>query len=428
MITYLRVQNFKSWTDSREVKLAPLTGFFGTNSAGKSSLLQMLLLLKLTVGRNEALFFGDENSFVNLGNFQEVIHGHQSDSELYFGIKCKLSHSSPNLLSTPFQTIHFAFDTVIRENEGNLITKRFQYTSLSSDTKIVWENNSLFNRDQNLTPILVQNCYGLPSSENSSDVPKALTAFSSAFEELFSHVYYLGPSRVYPKRHYHWAGTHPKELSVSGDKAIDALLSARVRQLKTSNKEDGVPIENRISEWLQKMELAHSFWIGPGSSLDGNDYEMRIQKSSDSVKVPLTNIGYGVTQFLPVLLLCYYVPMGSTLILEEPSTHLHPKAQADIADILIEVITERKLQILVESHSEHLLNRLQRRIAEERISVDKTALYFCRNDEGVSNIQQLEMDEFGNIANWPQNFFGDEMGDLFAMTKAQRERQKRAEG
>ena len=102
--------------------------------------------------------------------------------------------------------------------------------------------------------------------------------------------------------------------------------------------------------------------------------------------------------------------------------------QSQLADLLIEVITERNLQILVESHSEHLLNRLQRRIAEEKISVDKTALYFCRNDDGVSEIDRLDIDEFGNISNWPENFFGDEMGDLFAMTKAQRERQKRAEG
>ena len=59
---------------------------------------------------------------------------------------------------------------------------------------------------------------------------------------------------------------------------------------------------------------------------------------------------------------------------------------------------------------------------------DHTALYFCRNDEGVSTIERLEMDELGNIKNWPPNFFGNEMGDLFAMTKAQRERHKRAEG
>ena len=157
------------------------------------------------------------------------------------------------------------------------------------------------------------------------------------------------------------------------------------------------------------------------------EYEVRIQKTSSSPPVTLVDMGYGLGQFLPVLVLCYYAPEGSTLILEQPGIHLHPKVQSQLADLLIEVVIKRNLQILVESHSEHLLNRLQRRVAEERITADQTALYFCQNDDGVSNIDRLKMDEFGNITNWPENFFGDEMGDLFAMTKAQRERQKKAQ-
>ena len=158
------------------------------------------------------------------------------------------------------------------------------------------------------------------------------------------------------------------------------------------------------------------------SSLDDKNYEVRIQKSLNSTEVTLADLGHGVADLFPLLVHCYYVPVGSTLILEQPGIHLHPKAQADLADLLIEVITERNLQILIESHSEHLLTRLQRRIAEEQISTDQTALYFCRNDKGVSEIERLEMDDFGNIKNWPENFFGEVMSDMFAMTDAQRER------
>ena len=418
MITHIRMKNFKSWKDSGEVKLAPLTGFFGTNSSGKSSLLQMLLLLKQTVRREEVLFFGDENSLVNLGSFREVIHGHELEVGLYFEITGKLTDPFPNVLRTPFQTMHFNFDTTIRKNERDLITERFRYGSLSSNTKIVWENNNLSNGGQNLTPIFIQNCYGLPSSEN-SDVSKDLTAFSSAFEELFSHVYYLGPTRVHPQRHYHWEGTHPKELSVWGDKAIDALLSARLRQLKTSNKETGMPIEEKISEWLQKMDLAHSFSLGLSGSLEDNNYEVRIQKSPNSAQVTLADMGHGLADLLPLLVHCYYVPEGSTLILEQPGVHLHPMAQAQLADLFLDVIAERNLQILVESHSEYLLTRLQRRIAEKKIAEDKMALYFCRNNDGASTIEQLEVNESGDIKNWPENFFGDVMGDMFAMTDTQ---------
>ncbi len=428
MITHIRMKNFKSWRDSDIVKLAPLTGFFGTNSSGKSSLLQMLLLLKQTVGKDKVLFFGDENSLVNLGNFREVIHGHELGNELYLGLSCKLSHTvSYNFVTAQWQMLYFSFHTVVQEVKGNQVIKDFRYKSLNSSATVIWEDNNLFVNDRNSIPIQVQNCYGLPSSEN-SDIPEVLTGFTSVFEELFSHVYYLGPTRVHPQRSYHWEGTHPKEIDSWGNKAIDALLSARVRQLKSSNKEDGVPIEDRISEWLQRMELAHSFFLGATGSLTDNNYEIRIRKSETSAEVTLTDMGYGVSDLFPLLVHCYYVPEGSTLILKQPGIHLHPKAQADLADLLIEVIKERNLQILIESHSEHLLNRLQRRVAEEKIAADQTALYFCRYIDGASKIDELDMDEFGNITNWPEKFFGDEMGDLFAMTKAQRERQKRTEG
>ncbi|MDE0683820.1 MAG: DUF3696 domain-containing protein, partial [Candidatus Poribacteria bacterium] len=152
------------------------------------------------------------------------------------------------------------------------------------------------------------------------------------------------------------------------------------------------------------------------------------QKSSDSAEVTLADMGYGLSQFLPVLVHCYYAPEGSTLILEQPGVHLHPKAQADLADLLIEVITERNLQILIESHSEHLLTRLQLGIAEQKIASDQTALYFCENDNGVSNIKSLDVDELGNIKNWPKNFFGNVRGDLVKMTREQMKRQKKAEG
>ena len=71
-------------------------------------------------------------------------------------------------------------------------------------------------------------------------------------------------------------------------------------------------------------------------------------------------------------------PEGSILILEQPEAHLHPKVQSELADVLIDVVKNRKVQIILESHSENLLLRLMRRIAEEKMLADDTALYFCQ--------------------------------------------------
>ena len=259
------------------------------------------------------------------------------------------------------------------------------------------------------------NCYG----GHASKTENILKLLSSAFENLFSHVYYLGPTRVHPQRLYHWERTHPEEIDLWGNKAVDALLSARVRQLTISHNGESASIEDRISTWLRKMDLAHFFQLGPAGDLADNNYEVRIQKSPNGAEVTLADLGHGVSDLFPLLVHCYYVPEGSTLILEQPGVHLHPMAQVQLADLFLDVIAERNLQILVESHSEHLLTRLQRCIAEKKIAEDKMALYFCRNNDGASTIEQLEVNESGDIKNWPENFFGDVMGDMFAMTDTQ---------
>ena len=129
-------------------------------------------------------------------------------------------------------------------------------------------------------------------------------------------------------------------------------------------------------------------------------------------------MAFGVSQILPVLVLCFYVPEGSTVILEQPEIHLHPSVQAGLADVFIDAWERRKVQILLESHSEHLLRRLQRRIAEGALGQENVGLYFCSAEDGVSSLDALEVDPFGNITNWPQDFFGDQFGEIAAMSEA----------
>ena len=96
MITELRAQNFKSWQDTGKLQFAPLTGFFGANSSGKTSILQVLLMLKQTVEHpspdwNEPLYFGNDGSLVNLGSFNDVIHRHNKDLSLDISVSWKSS-------------------------------------------------------------------------------------------------------------------------------------------------------------------------------------------------------------------------------------------------------------------------------------------------------------------------------------------------
>jgi predicted ATPase len=208
---------------------------------------------------------------------------------------------------------------------------------------------------------------------------------------------------------YEWGGEKPLDAGWNGEQAIPALLASRT--------------VSQVAKWLQEMKLIHSFRlesVGESQTI----YQCHVKTTPTATEVLLPDVGFGVSQILPVLADCAMLPEGSTLLLEQPEIHLHPFAQAALADILIDAIKDRKLQIIVESHSEHLLRRIQRRIAREVIHRDDVALYFCHLENGSSAIEELDVDAYGNIRNWPTDFFGDEMGELADMTVAAMERQK----
>lgn len=159
------------------------------------------------------------------------------------------------------------------------------------------------------------------------------------------------------------------------------------------------------------MDLVDSFdvvEIARGS----NRWQVNVRTQKKGSEVLLTDVGFGVSQVLPVITLLYYVPEGATVILEQPELHLHPLAQAELTDAIVQAALHRNIQVIVESHSEHLLLRLQRRIAEEEISAEDVKLYFCDAGTGQSVATPLELDLYGNILNWPDRFMGDSFSEV----------------
>ena len=417
MITELRTQNFKSWQDTGTLQFAPLTGLFGANSSGKTSILQVLLMLKQTVEQpsdwNEPLYFGNEESLVNLGSFDDIIHRPADNQYLEISMSCKLLEKLTIQNIGEVDTLSF-FTEIFMGALGN-----FHYGAGRHFFKVdTYEKNSAGNGYDVYTPDGRDStqssfrCYGIRGT--SPTTQKIFLNLENAFENLFSRILYLGPLREYPRRRYAWEGDHPKDIGQYGNKAISALLSGRIRHL---------PTDEQIPKWLQRLELIDSYDLRPLSDT-GQDYAFFVRQYKGGPEVQLIDIGFGVSQVLPVLILCYYAPEGSILILEQPEAHLHPKAQTELADVLIDVVENRNLQIILESHSEYLLSRLQRRIAEKEIASVDTALYFCEIKDGTSELKPLDVDEYGNIRNWPQDFFGDVTGELIKKTKVEMQQRK----
>lgn len=441
MITSLRAKNFKSWKDTGDLHLAPLTGLFGTNNSGKTSLLQTFLLMQQTVESQDprrVLYTGDDNSLIDLGTFFDLIHGHDSNATLSLSFKWELTQAL-EIIELETQSIPIlnnpSFDTNIRLNRDQPIVQSFTYRhsnqrfGMSRKGKRGKTQNGHYNlvhdgyevrqaqKADSLLPTPFK-CYGFPS-EALAHYPDIwfLPWLALSLETAFNQISYLGPLRQPPYRTYIWAGDAPTDVGPLGEDTIAALLASRAKPSNASK------LERTVAKWLKKMGLIHSFSLKPIAE-NRKIYEVRVKITPESTEVLLTDVGFGISQILPVLVLCYYVPEGSTILLEQPEIHLHPSVQSHLADVLVDVVKNRKVQIIVESHSEHLLHRLQRRIAEEVLSAEQVALYFCSMKGTASHIEPLCLDDYGNITNWPNNFFGDEMGDLVAMTNAAINRRK----
>jgi predicted ATPase len=248
-----------------------------------------------------------------------------------------------------------------------------------------------------------------------------LSDFQLKLEELFKGIYYLGPLREYPRRQYTYAGQKPSDMGRRGELVIDAILASRdkgetISRGKGRGKK-GFTLEEYVAYWLKELSLIDEFKVEPiveGSKL----FQVKVRIAPGSPEVLITDVGFGVSQILPVITLCYYVPNGSTLIIEQPEIHLHPKVQAGLADVFIDAIKKKDIQIILESHSEHLLRRFQRRIAEKEFIQERASLYFCKTSTGESILEKLDVDRYGNIRNWPMGFFGDEMSEMAAMAEA----------
>ncbi|MFT3790483.1 MAG: DUF3696 domain-containing protein [Rudaea sp.] len=453
MITRLTAKNFKSWADTGNFRLAPITGLFGSNSSGKTSLIQLLLMLKQTADspdRSQVLNLGDERSLVELGTFQELVYQHDLGKK----IAIDLDWTLPGELSVEdpahkdavlFQGKSMGFSTNVEWIKGNgkdlgrasVQEMKYRFANAQFGMTHIGGKRNEFDLDSHFKFVRVQGrpwklppptkFYGFPDQvrayyQNAS----FLSDLELQFEQLFSRVFYLGPLRDYPKRQYQWAGAQPADMGRRGERVVEALLASRESGI-TFSRGKGVrrqTLEQRVAWWLKELGLISSFEVRPITE-GGKLFQVWVRRQPKAAEVLITDVGFGVSQILPVITLCYYAPEGSTIILEQPEIHLHPRVQAGLADVFVEVAKQRNIQIILESHSEHLLRRLQVRIAEEQISKDDTALYFCSTEKGESELLELELDLFGNILNWPKDFFGDEMGEIAAMQRAILERKRR---
>lgn len=449
VLTTLHLENFKSWR-TVDIEFGSITALFGANSSGKSSLIQFLLLLKQTKDspdRSLALDFGGTESPVDLGSFHDTVYFHDDDVSIGWnlgwiaGDEIRIADPSGKRSEAIFKGSDLTVSSSVRLRNkiavADSLTYNFsdhRFTLLRAAGRAGFQLQVRPEEDFRFTRTLGR-AWDLPGPTKSYAFPdqartyfqnsQFLSEFETAYVRQMDQILHLGPLREYPKRQYVWAGSSPVDVGRSGERTVDAILAAtaRVELRNVRWKARLRPFQEMIAWWLREMGLIASFrvdQVAEGSGL----YRAFLRRDSRSPDTLITDVGFGISQILPVIVLLYYAPEGSTVILEQPEIHLHPAVQSALADLIITVVKSRKLQVVVESHSEHLLQRILRRVSEgsdspyPSITPDDIRLYFCQTISGESRIEKLRLNLFGGIENYPSDFFGDQLGDIAARDEA----------
>ena len=467
MIRHVNLKNFKAWREL-DIALGPrITGLFGTNSSGKSSLIQFLLMLKETKNnpdRNIVLDFGKSGGVINLGSFGDVIHRKDNNLKLKWKLswdgleeRWNTSNTVTNEDNVLVDYKEVSIQAVVvmanPEESKSLKAQSMRYTSRDED---IWEESTFgieANSGQENTFRFFEEVKKIPSGDVSyrhgnidiAPIKTHLFPFRAIlhaspenqdilrlleldYEKLMDKVFYLGPLRDYPHRQYNWSGGSPSDVGSRGELTINAILAASEKG-KTYQMEKGSrkrSFQEVVARWLQKIGIIYSFSVDEIAK-GSNIYQVKVEMDKGSPEVLLTDVGFGVSQVLPVIVLLNHVPEGSTVILEQPEIHLHPEVQSGLADAIIGIAETRNLQVIIESHSEHLLRRLQRRVADETIEAELVKLYFVSQENGEARLTDIGLNEYGEIKNWPEHFFGDEMEEIAETRKAAIERKMKAE-
>ena len=152
----------------------------------------------------------------------------------------------------------------------------------------------------------------------------------------------------------------------------------------------------------------------------GDQLVLRINSVDDGNYYQPVNVGYGYSYILSLLVSIVLATEGSYIIVENPEAHLHPAAQAKVMNVLMEAALERSLQLIVETHSDHVLNTTLRAVKEQRLTMnDLQVLFFSNSNEEdghtVAQVRNLEINELGHIKNPPLQFFEQYSIDLRAL-------------
>jgi energy-coupling factor transporter ATP-binding protein EcfA2 len=448
MFSSIRLRNFKGYKDSGSIPLRPLTVLIGKNNSGKSTILHALLLLKQTIedpSGNAALV--TSGPLVELGGWYDILRGGNAASDKTVGISLKQDlpekfriaprpHAKADIEIPVAEQLDLTFSCP----EKTKVIQTERCTLWNGDKKLIevtgagkkWSSDMLPQAPGsrfaahmiNFLPRAVfsrakENEKVEPVTEEMNRLSMSIHFQSLGWTDVFQNVHRIGPLR---SRVPWYSGVGTRTFSEYGQSG-ENLLAALGRGER--DPKSGKPLLDSVNQWvknklkiLEKVEVKDIDPDGLVRSLVGHEMD-------GLCGVNVAAMGEGISQILPIIAVALLQRSRECLLVEQPEVHLHPALQADLADLFIEMAMKEGRQVIVETHSEHILLRIRRRVAEATrnqgkglLKPDQVSILFVEKKGPESTVRRLEMNGKGHFEEWPDGFFDEAYQEAMALAMA----------
>jgi predicted ATPase len=407
-ITKISISGFKSIANECSIEIRSLTILAGANSSGKSSIMQPILLMKQTLESStdyRALRLSGDN--LNFTSAKQILSyspkGEQTDS-LTVAMELANSYKFKNTFKKPPNKAIDLIESIYYDGDGEI------KAAIGMSTKEILETLPLSAK----TPYLLDN--------------QPLSIFRYFCFNVF--VYYTGydlsPTDIFYNPYPMFVIPIEKILHVKGLRSLERILPVTgIGQYFSGNFEKYIASliyswQTSASDKLQVLNTyLHTLSLSKkieATEINDTQIELKVSRTFDSDDmVNIVDVGSGVSQILPVLVALVAAEPEQLVYLEEPEIHLHPRAQANLGEIIVDA-ANRGVRVVLETHSDLLLRRIQSLVAEDKISADKAILHwFSRDEHGFTQVTSTPLNATGGYGDpdFPLDFsdvFLDEEG------------------
>lgn len=431
MIKKININNFKCY-ESNNFEISKITLLTGANSSGKSSLMYSILS---TVQSGEFPFqFSPNGKYVKMGDFEEIVYKH--DKSINIKIEFELEKNNEIITTVwkidkirnlpilqkmtsksdyytleieKFRKYDLKFEYFLEKDENRkarspeIIKKLFQIIEIESVLSKKNKENFSFDKLKSKINFKFGDFEELESIISKGEfyyLFSIVSEIKKKFKSYDDNINFISSFRLYPERTYYETSKNDLKVGKFGENYEDQIISWETTKSKKLKE---------LVEILKTLGLLEDI---KSRRLEGGRFEILIRSKPNGIWSSLSDVGFGISQFLPIIVADLQLGKNSTLFIAQPEIHLHPQVQALFGDYLLDRITKTEKKYIIETHSEYLINRLRLGLAKKQLNEADVKTYFIENNGIKAKQYNLTLKKNGQIKDAPDSFFDTYMLDV----------------